>query len=80
MRCAQEDYASRSGEDLSKMRECILNLIRVMQCLRKVICQVGKLTEEGPSMAYIFNYQSAQRVCDKDDWAVALHKFEMWVN
>jgi len=56
----------------------ILNLIRVMQCLQGDLLG-WKLTEEGASKAYIFNYQSAQRVCDKDDGAIALHT-RIWIN
>jgi len=34
VRSAQEDYTSRKGEDLRKMRVGIHNLIRIMECLQ----------------------------------------------
>jgi hypothetical protein len=54
----------------------ILNLIRIMECLQGNLS--GWEFDRGrASKAYIFNYQSAERVCDKDDGAIALYEFEM---
>jgi len=39
--------------------------------------QTGELIEEGASKAHIFNYQSAERVRDKDDRTIALYEFEL---
>ena len=35
------------------------------------------LKEKGASKTYIFNYQSAEGVCNKYDWSVALHECEL---
>ena len=42
--------------------------------------RLGILTEEGASMAYIFHYQSTERMCDEDDGAIALFEYEMGMN
>ena len=76
MRSTQEDYTSRKGEDPSKMRLGVLNLIRIVECL-KLTCQAGNMTEEGASMAYIFDYQSSKRVSDENDGAITLYEIEL---
>ena len=77
MRCAQENYTSRSGEDLGKMGVGILDSIRMVECLQ------GNLSSwvfEKEKWAYVFHYQSAERVCDKYDGTIVLHAFELSTN
>ena len=71
VRGAQEDYTSRNGGDMSKMGVGILHSIRVVECLQGKLSD-WDLREEEPSNAYVFNYQPAKGVCDKDDRAIAL--------
>ena len=51
----------------------ILNLIRIMESLQG---NLSDWTEEGGS-TYIFDYQAAERVCDKDDRAITLYESEI---
>jgi len=74
VRSAQEDYTSCSGENLTKMRVGILNLIRIMECLQGNAS--GWVFDRRCSKAYVLDYQAAERVCNKDDGAIPLCKFE----
>jgi len=45
MRSAKEDYTSRNGEDMRKMRMGVLNLIGIVECLKGKLSG-WKLTKE----------------------------------